>query len=268
MLNLSKIQRIKQAQREHAIKLGFERDLTKKLVPTFRSYSKEFHRKISEGGGLASTDILQQNMKDVLSNHYDDVTQRFNQHIVNQIGKPDNHSEILNSINTASSVHNELRANDSSDIIAETTIKDANKAIAIAKQQALAKGESITNATLANRARILLNQRIAGRVNTIAATETQNPAENAKQTEVNFLDFHEAEIDDNNIADREKQKQWVAILDNVTRVDHAEADGQIVNVNEPYIVAGQQLMYPGDTSLGATIDNWINCRCSSIIIIN
>jgi uncharacterized protein with gpF-like domain len=268
MLNTAKLHRIKQARQEHALKLGFERNLTKKLVPTFRAYSKQFHAAIKEGGQLANIHVLQQNMKDVLSNHYDNVTQKFNQHIVNQIGKPENHGEILNSINTASSVHNELRANDSSAIIAQTTIKDANKAIETVKQQALAKGEAITNATLAARSRILLNQKISGRINTIAATETQNPAENSKQTEIDYLDHHNAEIDGENIAERKKQKQWIAILDNVTRVDHAEADGQTVDFDEPYEVAGQQLRFPGDMGLGATIDNVINCRCSSIIIIN
>jgi len=268
MYNTNKIQRLKEARKEHAIKLGFELDLTKKAQPLFRSYVKQFHKAISQSGALASTDILQQNMKDALSTHYDEVTARFSQRAVNQIGKPDNHELILNSINSANSIHNELRANDSSTIIAQTTTKDANLAIHQAKQEALAKGEAITNRTLANRASLKLKQKITGRINTISATETQNPAENAKQTEMDFLDHHDAEIDGEKIAEKQKQKEWVAILDNVTRLDHAEADGQIVDFDEPYEVAGEPLMYPGDTSLGASIENWINCRCSSVIIIN
>ena len=268
MLNTSKIQRIKEARKEHALKLGFERKLYKKVQPVFRNYSKEFHRTIAEGGGLASTDILQQNMKDTLSTHYDNVSSTFSKRIVNNIGKPDNHGEILNSINSANSIHNELRSVDSSAIIAQTTAQDANQAIHIVKQQALAKGEAISNRTLANRAKLMLDQKISGRLNTISATETQNPAENAKQTEIDYLNHHDAEIDDEKITERKQQKEWVAILDNVTRIGHAEADGQVVPIDEPYEVEGEQLMYPGDMSLGASIDNVINCRCSSVPIIN
>lgn len=267
MLNISKVARIKQAQKELSKKLTLERKLSKKLIPVFRSYTKQFHAALKEGGRLANSHILQQNMKDILSDHYDDVTKEFHQHIVDQIGKPDNHDEILSSINTSTSIHNELRSGDSSSIIAQTTASDADKVIEAVRQNALVAGETITNATLAARARILLMQKTSGRIGTIAATETQNPAENTKQTEIDHLDHSEAEIDGQSISESKKQKEWVAILDNVTRPDHAETDGQTVDFDEPYTVGGDLLMYPGDMDLGASLENVINCRCSSIIMI-
>lgn len=267
MLNTNKLQRIKEARKEHAVKLGFESKLRKKIAPVFRSYSKEFHSAIVQSGALASIDVLQQNMKDTLSKHYDTVSQSFSQKIVNKLGKPENHALILDSINTANSVHNELRAATSSDIIAQTTIKDANNAIHLVRQKAIALGQTLSNETLANKARLILNQKIVARMNTIAASETQDPAENAKQTEIDFLNHHDAEIDGEKISEHQQQKEWIAILDNVTRIGHAEADGQIVPVDQPYEVGGQMMMRPGDLSLGATIDNIINCRCSSIPII-
>lgn len=54
---------------------------------------------------------------------------------------------------------------------------------------------------------------------------------------------------------------WDATLDEVTRPHHWEADGKTVPINEPFIIAGERLMFPGDDSLGATAKNLINCRC-------
>lgn len=59
------------------------------------------------------------------------------------------------------------------------------------------------------------------------------------------------------------KKQWNAILDNRTRPAHAEADGQVVAVDEDFIVDGEPLMYPGDDSR-ASIGNTINCRCTAM----
>lgn len=54
---------------------------------------------------------------------------------------------------------------------------------------------------------------------------------------------------------------WDATLDEVTRPHHWETDGKTIPVNEPFFIAGEWLMFPGDDSLGATAKNLINCRC-------
>lgn len=56
-----------------------------------------------------------------------------------------------------------------------------------------------------------------------------------------------------------KKKVWIAIFSN-TRDEHAEADGQIVDVNEAFDVGGESLEYPGDPAGSA--ENTINCQCS------
>lgn len=52
-------------------------------------------------------------------------------------------------------------------------------------------------------------------------------------------------------------KEWVASQDERTREAHAEADGQTVQMDEPFIVGGEALMYPGDP--GGSAENVINC---------
>ncbi|KAB2328941.1 hypothetical protein F7731_23600 [Cytobacillus depressus] len=56
-------------------------------------------------------------------------------------------------------------------------------------------------------------------------------------------------------------KRWRAALQERTRDHHRIADGQVVAFDEPFIVNGEYLMFPGDSSLGAGGGNTINCRC-------
>ncbi len=53
-------------------------------------------------------------------------------------------------------------------------------------------------------------------------------------------------------------KQWDATLDDRTRPEHQELDGQIREIDEPFEVDGYSAMYPGDFGV-PEMD--INCRC-------
>ena len=55
------------------------------------------------------------------------------------------------------------------------------------------------------------------------------------------------------------KRQWVATLDNRTRHEHGELDGQVVAVDEPFEVGGYSLMFPGDPSGPPHLI--YNCRC-------
>lgn len=62
------------------------------------------------------------------------------------------------------------------------------------------------------------------------------------------------------------RKEWVAAEDERTRVEHAEADGQIVDMDQAFEVGGEMLMYPGDPAGSA--GNIINCRCAVSHIVD
>lgn len=62
------------------------------------------------------------------------------------------------------------------------------------------------------------------------------------------------------------RKRWVATFDSRTRPEHSDADGQTVDVDEPFVVGGEELMEPGDTS--APTEMTINCRCSMIPVVD
>jgi len=57
------------------------------------------------------------------------------------------------------------------------------------------------------------------------------------------------------------QKEWIATFDNRTRIDHIQANGQVVDMDKKFMVGGEELSYPGDSSGSAA--NVINCRCTN-----
>ncbi len=59
-------------------------------------------------------------------------------------------------------------------------------------------------------------------------------------------------------------QEWIAARDSRTRADHAEADGQIVGIEESFSVGGEDLAYPGDENGSAA--NVVNCRCTSAFL--
>ena len=66
------------------------------------------------------------------------------------------------------------------------------------------------------------------------------------------------------IASRLLRKTWVTMGDSKVRPHHQAANFQTVPENEPFIVMGENLMFPGDTSLGASLINVSNCRCTKV----
>lgn len=62
------------------------------------------------------------------------------------------------------------------------------------------------------------------------------------------------------------RKEWVAAEDERTRESHSEANGQIVDMDQPFDVGNERLMYPGDPAGSA--GNIINCRCAVSHIVD
>lgn len=62
------------------------------------------------------------------------------------------------------------------------------------------------------------------------------------------------------------KKQWLAALDNRTRHAHAMLDGQTVDIDKPFKVDGEEIMFPGDTSAPGYLV--YNCRCTLIAAVD
>ena len=99
--------------------------------------------------------------------------------------------------------------------------------------------------------RTLFNNEITnGRSRTIARTESTAAA--------NFA-HHEAYAEG-----AVAEVEWVAAGDGRVRQDHADANGQRVELGQPFSVGGDLLLFPGDSSQGASAANVVNCRCVSV----
>lgn len=57
-------------------------------------------------------------------------------------------------------------------------------------------------------------------------------------------------------------KTWMTMDDPSVRHDHAMVDGQTRELNQPFLVGGEFMMFPSDYTMGATAGNIINCRCA------
>lgn len=128
--------------------------------------------------------------------------------------------------------------------------------------EGLSMGEDIT--TLQNRLMQFADLQAPARALRVARTEIAD-AQGAG---------HLAAYQQNDQVDR---KKWVTSHDSHVRpagsrggpvFDHVKADGQIVGKNEPFIVSGERMMYPGDRSLGASPGNYVNERCRMVPVVS
>lgn len=65
-----------------------------------------------------------------------------------------------------------------------------------------------------------------------------------------------------------KYKTWVTMKDKYVRHTHVEVDDKKIGIFEPFKVGRSDLMFPMDSSLGASANEIVNCRCSLIYTKN
>lgn len=116
-------------------------------------------------------------------------------------------------------------------------------------QIGVAEGESIDKLTNRINDVFDIGDNIAER---IARTEVHGASEGTSFTSANAI----------NNAGYNVNKEWVSTEDSRTRPAHADADGQVVDINDAFDVDGEELMYPGDPDGSA--ENTVNCRCSTV----
>ena len=89
----------------------------------------------------------------------------------------------------------------------------------------------------------------------IARTETHGAATAANWT------YHKKVADEFGV---NMKKKWVATVDDRTRSHHSDANGQVVGMEESFVVDGVNMKYAGDPAGGAK--NVINCRCQVVYV--
>lgn len=83
-------------------------------------------------------------------------------------------------------------------------------------------------------------------------------AENEVNTAINHARYMEA------VNGGKTMKRWESIIDEATRKDHREINGKYIPIGQAFHVGDSWLLFPKDTSLGASVNQIVNCRCTVI----
>lgn len=127
-------------------------------------------------------------------------------------------------------------------------------------------GSAVEEIEIASTSGAIFRRFLRGREVGIARLATQESAETAKLTQIEILRGEEPSISGGNASTG--TKEWANLGDSKVRTppddafNHLAAE-QEVPINKPFIVSGEKLRFPGDQSLGASLGNVINCRCSA-----
>lgn len=267
------------------LKIGLEKTMRRDL----KSYFSKQKKRVRRGEDF-------QTIEPVLRKHYERVVRQLTHRNIKQTDRIDN--GIRNFL--------EERAVRRSKEIDNTTQNKLESAIDEARVVLVEEGNANpTNRELMITASGIFGRKNNGRISIIANTETQNTTEGLRQDitlktheelEDVILDRDKKKADELYKTSRDyttyqikekietaeiatlvtilvtARKQWQTMGDSKVRrfprdaFDHVTANRQTVGLREPYIVSGQLMMYPGDTSLGASKGNVINCRCVSLTI--
>jgi len=266
-LNTTEKEQHHQSAKDLGKKMKREAVLVPKLRSQFKKVSNKFVTQYKYNASLPDLQDHKDDVRNILHKNYKVTASQFNKQIRESIGYPSNDDEIQDRIDTATN-HNAVKTSYSSaDDIADTTYKNMRNAVKISMAASLVAGIALSKDDIADQSKTILDAYFNARVPTIATTEVQRASESGKFEELNGLINGNAYYKELNIHEVTKKKTWIAIMDEHTREDHVEADGQEVDFEDPFDVGDEQLMTPGDDSLGATAKNICNCRCNAIYTI-
>lgn len=80
-------------------------------------------------------------------------------------------------------------------------------------------------------------------------------AENDSNTCYNGQEFVDA------VKSGKTEKQWKTMKDFRVRKTHREVDDVVIPISEPFVIGDSLMLFPRDTSLGASMEQIAGCRC-------
>lgn len=287
-------QMTRRAAKDTAKKMRLEVKLASKLKRFYSKIATQFKKQLANNGGTLFAMQFEQELRNILRVHYNQVFSAFcgdfsdnlkasiddletKQH---ENGEQESAAAIAIAAAAVkpSRVGREVRATRDeyvservaaqSRLILKTIQEDLNSSAARRRSEALAAlgiGVLITNNEVAKQAAIDFREKTQSKPDIIAMTETQDAGEEAKKVEAQKTVEIAAGIIG---AIAVLRKIWVTVGDSVVRPAHVSADGQEQLAIHPFLVGGEKLDRPGDTSMGASAGNVINCRCSADYFIS
>jgi hypothetical protein len=241
------------ADEDEKIKIGLERAFVRDLRSIFNRMQKEYARRYVARGNILDASSYNVDFVQSFRRQYERVEDKFLGRVIGQNQDPltQESEDFLEEIALFLSVQNLARAEQQAAIVTETNQQQINSAT----QRAMAIAENpFDRAEVAVIGLGIIKPNFSARTQSISMVETQIAAENTKATEARS--FSAGVVEDT--------KTWVTVGDNKVRQTHRDANGQTVNIREPFTVGNSMLQYPSDTSMGAELKEVINCRCSAV----
>jgi hypothetical protein len=257
----------KQAMDNYARKIKFEKPFGKEINSFFDGLVTDFNDYYVKHGAAIGLNSYQKDLENILKDHHVDVASSFSNNLRNIIGKPSNDVAMQRKLDANIKGFAAQRSHLMSHEIIDTTRDNMELSIRNAQIASSLAETELSNKEIANLATNTLKEKLINRAPNITTTETQAAAETGKSLEFETMVDTDSEIDGEPVKEMVQKKVWITVLDSFTRDDHAEADAQEVGIDEPFEVGGDQMMTPGDDSLGAGPDQLCNCRCSSEFFI-
>lgn len=81
-------------------------------------------------------------------------------------------------------------------------------------------------------------------------------AENEANTDMNYLEYKKA------VSDGKTKKKWIDKKDKRERKSHMEVGGETIDIDDVFFVGNSLMLFPKDTSFGASAKEIVNCRCT------
>ena len=279
ILNLSFEEQEELAEEYDQKKIDYENSLAVALMSFFNRISFDFGNIYASTGEILDVEEYQKDLEIILFNSYTETSEFFSRHfdinLRRQLQSSNTEEEIqrtalllalLNAVrpltekNIAEFIAQEVPKQ--AGYIIETTENVLSKSLEKAIEQIEALDDlEVTDNAVGKVAGQLSREENLNRVGTIKETEVANSSGSSMQIESN--DFQKA-INDSDDLFLKIIKQWITRLDSSVRPAHIEAHGQARDSGELYNVGSEKLLYPTDTSHGASLGNTINCRCQSI----
>jgi len=239
-----------------AMKFGLEVSFQRSLKKLFLTIANDIESTYINSELVLDVLEYKLDLQAMLKEHYRKISRAFKFNLRDTI-KAVTDREIAMAIDTQLTTFINAQTGYQSDLIISTLGEDIAATVDTVIIDAAAEGVQLPKVKIASKVKKKFKDSIEGKASVISGTETQIMAEKTKLVEaVNLQQLKEMRL----------VKQWVSTLDEVTRVAHVFADGQIQELGDPFIVGGERLLIPGDSSLGASAGNIIECRCDAIYL--
>jgi len=257
----------KLASLQLAKKIKLENKFKPKLTRFFRQLGKDINVVWATTGNIPNLKPFEPELVFLLREHYRDVAKLFSGEVraeIKHFNLQLETKQISETVDSDIMQYIMSHSIENAGIILATTQKELQTIVAGVLVNSALQDIPLTNLQIGNQIKENFINKTGKRVETIAITETNTTAERIKYIEANAFQS----VINESPSPAKLVDTWNTTLDERTRASHVAADRQEVTHGRPFTVQGQLLRFPGDTALGASLDNVINCRCSAITSIS